>query len=161
MLALVMLAPAGRRGPMLCALLVVTVLAASATAFASAGSSPVLKSPRNGQAVRTGAITLIVEDPDVPAHVRPVYAQISRQRKLDKYGHLVSCIDSAHGCEFVALHPWKHHPGYWIYTTNANFPGYWAVTPGKYYWQTQHVAPLCQAPGCEVASAIHWFRVVA
>lgn len=40
------------------------------------------------------------------------------------------------------------------------FPGVWNETPGKYFWQAQHTAPLCQAPHCEVISAMHSFRVV-
>ena len=27
-----------------------------------------------------------------------------------------------------------------MYTTTYSFQGYWAVTPGKYYWQEYHVA---------------------
>jgi len=41
-----------------------------------------------------------------------------------------------------------------------DFPGVWNETPGKYYWQAQYTAPLCQAPHCEVLSAMHSFRVV-
>jgi hypothetical protein len=47
----------------------------------------------------------------------------------------------------------------WIYSSHYNFPGYWAVTPGKYYWQAQHVAPLCHAPHCTVFSDVRSFRV--
>jgi hypothetical protein len=139
---------------------VAIVLAGAAAAFGSGFSSPVLKSPGKGKRVHAGVITLIVKDPGVPKDVRPVYVTISPKRKLDKYGRLFQYKGCGSKCDFVGLKPWRHHAGEWIYKSQFNFPGYWAVTPGKYYWQAQHVAPLCQAKGCEVAGAIHTFTVV-
>jgi hypothetical protein len=135
-------------------------LAGAAVALGSPFSAPVLKSPGKGKRLHAGVITLIVKDPGVPKDVQPVYVTISPKRKLDKYGRLKQYGGCGSKCDFVALKPWRHHAGEWIYKTPFNFPGYWAVTPGKYYWQAEHVAPLCQAKGCEVASAIHTFRVV-
>jgi hypothetical protein len=136
------------------------VLAFSAVALASGLSSPVLKAPHNGGRVHTGRITLIAKDPGVPNDVRPVYVAISPKRKLDRYGHLYKCLKVSRGCEFIALRPWHGHPGMWKYTATVGFPGYWAVTPGKYFWQAEHTAPLCHAKGCEVVSKIGTFRVV-
>ena len=93
--------------------------------------------------------------------MRPVYVTIAREEEAqprwsaDPVQRLQ--LDQ---CDFVALKPRKGHPGEWIYTTPFNFPGYWAVTPGKYYWQAEHVAPLCKAKGCEVVSKIRTFTVV-
>ncbi len=138
-----------------------TGLAGAAVALGSPFSKPVLKSPGSGKRVHAGVVTLIVKDPGVPRHVQPVYVTISPKRKLNRYGRLTdkNCSLGVQ-CVFVALKPWRHHAGEWIYKSQFNFPGYWAVTPGRYYWQAEHVAPLCQAKGCEVASAIHSFRVV-
>jgi hypothetical protein len=140
------------------ALLCAAVIAAVATA--SPFSPPQLKAPRNHHRVHAGVITLIVKDPGVPRGVRPVYVTIRPDRKLDRHGFLKAPGRRCHRCDFVAMKPWKHHRGFWIYKSKFNFPGYWAVTPGKYYWQADHVAPLCHAKGCEVVSRIHWFRVV-
>jgi hypothetical protein len=129
-------------------------------AIASPLSRPVLRSPRNGGNVRSGRVTLIVKDPGVPKAVRPVYVTISNKRKLDKYGHLAVRFHCNGRCDFLALHPWRGHRGYWIVHAPRGFTPWWSVTPGKYYWQAVHTAPLCQAKGCTVASAIHWFRVV-
>jgi hypothetical protein len=148
------------RSPVAFALAVVCLLAVSATAVASGFSAPILRAPGNGKAVHAGTVTLIVNDPGVPNDVRPVYVTISDKRSLDKYGHLKMAKHCSSRCDFLALHPWKGHKGLWITKTQFNFPGYWAVTPGKYYWQASHVAPLCEAKGCSVVSAIHTFHIV-
>jgi hypothetical protein len=48
----------------------------------------------------------------------------------------------------------------WIVHAPGGFKPWWAVTPGKYYWQAVHTAPNCAAPGCRVVGPIHAFRVV-
>jgi hypothetical protein len=136
------------------------VLAGGTVALGSGLSRPVLKSPGNGKRLHASVITLIVKDPGVPKSVRPVYVTISAKRKVDRYGKLIEYKGCGSWCDFVALTPWRHHAGEWIYKSAYNFPGYWAVTPGKYYWQATHVAPLCQAKGCEVDSRIRTFTVV-
>lgn len=139
------------------AALAVTALFALAS-VALGATAPVLKSPRNGHAVNPGAVRLVVFDPSVGGS--SLYVAIRRQRKLDRYGYLVhNPCDVAKGCDFITLNHWKGHPGYWVYVTRVSFPGYWGTTPGKYYWQASIVAPLCAAPGCELVSAIHSFRV--
>ncbi len=143
------------------------VIAVPAVAFAGAGvafgspfSHPVLKSPGKGTRVHAGVVTLIVKDAGVPKSVRPVYVTISARKTLNRFGRLTQSKTCGSKCDFVALAPRKGHRGEWIYKTPFNFPGYWAVTPGKYYWQAEHVAPLCKAKGCEVVSPIHTFTVV-
>lgn len=151
----------GRSGRRILTLTAVAVcaLAGAAVALASPFSAPVLVSPHTGGSVAAGTITLIVKDPGVPKSVRPVFVQISRHRKLDKNGFLARCLNVSKGCDFIALKPRNGHPGEWIAKSGPGFPGYWATTPGKYYWQANHTAPLCQAKGCEVVSKIHSFRV--
>jgi hypothetical protein len=149
-----------RRRSSIFAIAVVCLLGGAVTALASPLSAPILRSPGLGKSVHAGKITLVVKDPGVPNNVSPVYVTISSKRKLDKYGHLIINVAKCNRCDFTSMHHWKGHPGLWIVTSKFSFAGYWAVTPGKYYWQAQHVAPLCQAPGCEVVSAIHSFRVV-
>ena len=39
---------------------------------------------------------------------------------------------------------WKGHPGKWIYRAKYNFPGYWGVTAGTYYWQVHHFVARLQ-----------------
>ena len=149
-----------RRVVVASALAAVCVLAGAALALANGNTKPVLKTPKLGATVHAGKITLVAYDPGVPKSVNDVDAQIEPHRKLDKNGYLKSCLNVTKGCDFVGLKPWKGHPGFWRYTANADFPGYWAVTAGKYYWQVSHTAPDCDAKGCEIASAIHSFKVV-
>jgi hypothetical protein len=147
------------RGSIVTALILIGVLGGTAVAVASSFSAPILRSPHQGAHVAAGVVTLTVEDPGVPASVGPVYATISPKRTLDKNGYLKTARGCSGRCDFVKLHHWKGHPGMWIYKSTYNFPGYWAVTPGRYYWQANHVAELCQAKGCEVVSKIHAFFV--
>jgi hypothetical protein len=151
---------ARRRWPVSLVVAIVCLLAGAAVAVASSFSPPVLRAPRNGQHVHAGRVTLLVYDPGVPADVRPLFVTISSKRTVDKFGHLKIDISRCKHCDFVSLRPVKRHPGLWSYTAHFNFPGYWAVTPGKYYWQANHVAERCQAPECEVVSEIHTFRIV-
>jgi hypothetical protein len=138
----------------------VCLLAGATVALANGFTTPVLKSPHQGQRVRAGTVTLVVYDPGVPKDVNDLAVQIEPRRKLGRNGHLATCLKVSKGCDFIGLKKWAHHPGFWRFTTSATFPGYWAVTPGKYYWQASHTAPLCQAKGCEIVSAIHSFRIV-
>lgn len=138
---------------------VIAALAVSGVALASGLSKPILKKP--GRIVhKSDKFTWVVKDPGVPKSVRPVYVQVEPKRKLDKNGFLKSCVDVGHGCSFLALKPWKGHPGLWKLTDTGDFPGWYGRTPGKYYYQAQHVAPDCQAKGCTVVSKIKSFRVV-
>ena len=86
---------------------------------------------------------------------------ISYKRSLDRYGHLVQphhC--DVIRCDFLALRPYRGHPGFYTFLAlDHPFPGYWASTPGTYFWQAEHVANLCDAPGCEVVSPIRTFKV--
>jgi hypothetical protein len=141
-------------------LALVLVFAFAGAALAGNFTTPKIKSPRNGAHVHAGRITIKVYDPGVSHDVSPVNVTINPHRKLDKYGHLKSNCSVSKGCEFYGLKKWKHHPGWWILTENVSFPGFWAVTPGTYYMQASHVAPLCQAKGCEVVGRIQKIHIV-
>jgi hypothetical protein len=147
----------GRRLTLALVAAVIGALAVSGVALASGLSKPILKKP--GGSVHKGKITFVVRDPGVPNDVRPVYIQIRPKRKLDKYGFLARCIDVDKGCYFTHLQPWRGHPGLWKVTIGDDFAGFFASTPGKYYWQASHVAPLCNAKGCQIVSKIKSFRV--
>lgn len=144
----------------LAAALACLIAALAAVAVASPFSAPVLNKPTNGKTVHAGAIKLIVKDPGVPHEVQPVYVTIAPKRKVNKSGNLIQYKGCGTHCDFVALKPWAGHKGFWVYTAQFDFPGYWAATPGTYYWQAEHVAPQCKAPGCEVVSKIGTFKVV-
>jgi hypothetical protein len=128
-----------RRLVLVLAATVVTALAVSGVALASGFSKPILKQP--GSSVRTGKITFVVKDPGLHGLARPVYIQISSQRKLDKNGFLARCIEVRHGCYYAALKPWKGHLGLWRVTISGSFNGFFTSTPGKYYWQAGGSAP--------------------
>jgi len=102
------------------------------TAAAAGGVSPALLSP-NHKHVAQGRIRLVVEVPLKPTS-HGVFIAVSPTRKLDKYGHLKVCSSSR--CDFVSPTHWKGHD--FSYVAPFNFPGYWSVTPGKYYWQAHY-----------------------
>jgi hypothetical protein len=140
-------------------LALVGIIASGAMALASNSTRPTLKAPHKGQAVHAGTIRLVVYEPGLTDS--SLYVAIRRQRKLDRNGYLAhNPCDVSKGCDFITLQHWHGHRGYWVYTAGVSFPGYWATTPGRYYWQASIVAPSCQAKGCEIASAIHTFKVV-
>lgn len=110
--------------------LLTLVLAGVALASSPA---PRLLSP-NGKSVQPGAIKVTVDIPLTPVK-HGVFIAIQPNRKL-KGGHLSGLCSKR--CDFVTP---KHVRGHkWAYTAKYNFPGYWAVTPGKYYWQAHYYA---------------------
>jgi len=121
-----------RAGTLVVALAV--VLVATAAAVAAGGVSPKLLSP-NHKHVAQGRIRLVVDVPLKPAS-HGVFIAISRSRKLDKYGHLKVCGSTAKGCDFISPNHWKGHD--YSYVAPFSFPGFWSVTPGKYYWQAHY-----------------------
>jgi len=137
-----------------CAAGVIVALSASAIAFAAI-AHPTLISPKGK--VAPGHIKLVVKASGA-SRVYPVYVQIEPKRKIGKYGLLKTCTSSAHGCAFVQLKKGKH--GDWSYKAPTEiFSGWWAQTPGKYYWQAQFVDKLCRFPGCYNRSKIGSFTV--
>ncbi len=119
-----------RAGAVVAALMVVLV----AVAVAAGGLSPRLLSP-NHKRVGPGRIRLAVDVPVKPTS-HGVFIAVSRSRKLDEYGHLKVCGSTASGCDFVSPTHWKGRD--YSYLAPFNFPGYWSVTPGKYYWQAHY-----------------------
>jgi hypothetical protein len=128
-------------------------------AAVAAGLRPTLGKP-NHKPVHVGAIVLKLADAAPKARKYGVFITINKMRRLDKHGNLSSSpCHSDSGCTFVQAKPWAHHPGMWVYSPpNYGFPGFWATTPGKYYWQAEHTD--CNMPGCEATSKIGWFQVV-
>jgi hypothetical protein len=151
----------GRRRPLLvvCALALTGVIAFAGVATA-AGGNPALVSPKKGAHVGPGSIRLVVRDTAVPSGFI-VFVQISHKRKLDKFGNLASCNAVKKGCDFLGLKRYKGHAGEWVYTSpGVGFPGYWATTPGRYYWQAQHVnCFVTEQDSCHVTSKIGSFVV--
>jgi hypothetical protein len=122
---------AGFRAGIVAAALTVA-LAMAAVAIAAAGTAPQLLSP-NHKHIAPGQIRLVVGVP-LAAAKHGVFVAISPNRKRDKNGHLKVCGSSR--CDFVGPTHWKGHK--YSYVAKFNFPGYWAVTPGKYYWQAHY-----------------------
>jgi hypothetical protein len=149
----------GRRFSMVLAVVLVGSLVAAAVALAASFPKPVLKSPGKGKSVHAGHIVLRV-NVHLPGGERHLFVAIGPTRKsvalqiLDKPAPK-GCNER---CTFVELRQVK--PGVWTYRAKFSFPGIWNETPGKYFWQAQYTAPLCEAPHCEVIGAMHSFRVV-
>ncbi len=120
-----------RAGAIVLALTVVLALAGAAVA--AGGLAPKLLTP-NHKKVSPGRIKLVVDVPLTPA-AHGVFIAIS-PKKHTKSGQLKVC-SVLHRCDFVEA---AHHHGHkWTYTAPAdNFPGWWATTPGKYYWQVHY-----------------------
>lgn len=111
---------------------VVLLLAIAAGAAAASGVAPTLGSP-NHHRVNPGRIRLVVNIPVKP-NKHGVFIAITPKRKLDRNRHLKACFSKR--CDFVSPTHWKGHK--YSYVAKFNFPGYWAVTPGKYYWQVHY-----------------------
>ena len=107
------------------------LLAIAGTAIAG-GVTPTLLSP-NHKHIAPGHIRLVVNVPLKP-NSHGVFVAISPKKDLDKAGHLKDC--GAKRCDFVGPTHWKGSK--YSYVAKFNFPGYWAVTPGKYYWQAHY-----------------------
>ncbi len=136
-------------------------VAFSGVAVAALPGAPTLVSPKHGAHVNPGQITLIVHDTAVPSGFN-VFVAISKHRKVNKFGELGKCKDVSKGCDFISLKRRKGHPGQWIYKSNpqVEFPGWWARTPGTYYWQADHVDCFTtEADSCHVISKIGSFHV--
>jgi hypothetical protein len=148
----------GRQLTVALAAAVVTVLAISSLAFAAGSTAPVLKTPGAGNNVKAGKIRLVVKDTSADARTYGVFVAINHHKKFDKYHELSSKCAVDKGCDFVQLKRWAHHPGLWTYTAKFNFPGYWAATSGRYFWQANHVGGSSRSG--HVTSTIHSFLVV-
>jgi hypothetical protein len=137
----------------------VVSLVAAAVALAASFPRPALKSPGNGKSVHAGHIVLRV-NVHLPAGEHALYAAIGPTRKAVSRLILLKPAPKGCGakCTFISFRQVK--PGVWTYKAKFTFPGVWNETPGKYFWQAQYTAPLCQAPHCEVLGAMHSFRVV-
>ena len=109
----------------------VILLAIAGTAIAG-GVTPTLLSP-NHKHIAPGHIRLVVEVPLKP-NAHGVFIAISPKKDLDKDGHLKDC--GVKRCDFVGPTHWKGDK--YSFLAKFNFPGYWAVTPGKYYWQAHY-----------------------
>ena len=150
-----------RRTAALGAVVLVCSLAFAGVAGAALPGAPTLVSPKQGRHVTPGHITLVVNDTAVPSGFN-VFVQISKHRKLDSSGNLASCNAVRRGCDFLSMKKWKGHPGKWIFKTDPNesFGGWWATTPGTYYWQADHVNCFTtEADSCHVTSRIGSFHV--
>jgi hypothetical protein len=141
---------AGFRAAALLAAVTVVLALASAGALAVGGPSPSLLSP-NHKHVAAGHIRLVVSVPRTPA-THGVFITISPKPKLDRLGHLKFCAGRA--CDFVQPGHWKGHK--YSYVAPFTFSGYWAVTPGKYYWQAHYYTVGDTAV---YYSAVGWFVV--
>lgn len=118
-----------RVGAFVAALLV--VLCATG-AVAVGAPAPKLLAP-NHKHVKPGRIRLVVDVPLKPSK-HGVFVTIAAKRKLDRFGHLKLC--GTNRCDLVGPKHWKQHK--YSYVAPFNFPGYWAVTPGRYYWQAHY-----------------------
>jgi hypothetical protein len=150
-----------RRTAALGAVVLACSLVFAGVALAALPGAPSLVSPKNRAHVQPGHITLIVHDTHVIKGFN-VFVQISKHRKLNKTGNLADCNAVSKGCDFVSLKPRKGHPGQWVYKTDpgVNFPGWWATTPGTYYWQADHInCSVTGADRCHVTSKIGSFHV--
>jgi hypothetical protein len=136
----------------------IVVVGAAVALAAGSAFTPKLRSP-NGKHVSRGQIQLTAKIKDA----KTVYVWVTRKRKL-KHGKLVQCTKSSKGCLVSTM---KHKGAdKWVYKApKYDFPGWWATTPGKYYWQVQSFAkqPPCKFGGangdCAPLSKVGSFTV--
>lgn len=115
-------------------------IAGTAVAIAASVYTPRLGSP-NGKHVSPNAFSLTAKIADA----KTVYVWVSKKRKI-KHGNLVECTRATKGCLVDTMKRWKGTSDGWILRPQKyTFPGYFADTPGKYYWQVQSFA---KSPPC-------------
>lgn len=137
------------------ALVLAMVASLAVAAAALAGSDvPTLLGPHKA---RRGHVRLVVRDTGPDARKYGVFVTINRHKQFDKFHHLKNCKNVAKGCQFIQLKRWKGHPGLWTETGHYDFPGYWATTPGRYFWQAQVVG---NGAGGLIVSNIKSFRII-
>lgn len=140
-----------------CVTAMATLLGASTTL--AAATSPKLVKPANKGTVHGGHIQLVVRDSSSLAKKYGVFVSISRSRKTNAHGQLKEVKNVSKGGGFIEMKAWKGHPGMWIYKPpKYTFPGFWASTAGRYYWQAEHTD--CEIKGCEALSKIQSFTEV-
>jgi hypothetical protein len=142
------------------AFVLASIAVAGAAVALAAGSAytPKLGAP-NGKHVKPGQIQLTAKIKDA----KKVYVWITRKHKV-KQGRLVQCTTSSQGCVVSTM---KHKgQNKWVYKSpKYNFNGWFATTPGKYYWQVQSFAkrPPCKFGGangdCAPLSKVGTFTV--
>jgi hypothetical protein len=145
----------GRRLGATLAIALIGLFVVGASAIAAGSASPSLVKP-NGN-VRRGKVRLVVKDTSALARKYGVFVTINRHKQFDRYHHLKNCHNLRGGCQLIQLKKYKGHPGEWTDTGHYNFTGYWASTPGKYYWQAQTVG---NGRGGLNVSKIGSFRVI-
>jgi hypothetical protein len=124
------------------------VAIAGATVALAAGSlfTPKLGTP-NGKHVKQGPVTLTAKI----VGAKTVFLWLTPKDKI-RAGKLVSCTNSAKGCDYVEMKKWKGHADGWVYDAPAyKFAGWWTTTPNKYYWQVESIAntPPCTLGGSD------------
>jgi hypothetical protein len=110
------------------------LLASGAVAVAG-GLDPTLGSP-NHKSVGAGRPTLHVK---VPQAAHDVFIAIQPNKRL-KDGHLSGGCGVTKRCDYLLTT--KHHGHvYYVKAAAGGFSGWWATTPGKYYWQAEYFTP--------------------
>jgi len=107
---------------------------------ATAGSQiPIITFPCNGAVLNVGSKpTFKVYDANIYAHKYKRFINLSS--KAPRHG-IVPSDDGADGV-FGALTQVMGHRTQWFdKPTYETYPGYWSITPGKYYVQVQQVDP--------------------
>jgi hypothetical protein len=131
----------------------VSLVALVTTAAAVAAVSVSLGSP-NGKHVKHGHIKVVVA-----VHGSSggnLYVLIAGRKQVNA-GHLNATCNVTAACDTLKLHPWRGHPGKWIYTGRwFTFPGYWASSKGKRFWQAEY---FCPGTSCQSWSNIGSFTV--
>jgi hypothetical protein len=123
------------------------VLLVPAGASASNGITPV--SPKSGAKIHAGTPpTFKVRS----VGSGPVWVHVCKSKKKDKDGVI---------CSTESIGQAKKKGGVYSYKPKKyTYPGFWAVTPGTYYWQAFRIA--CDAGGsdCDQEGQIAKFTIV-
>lgn len=144
-----------RTAGVLAAVAAMMAIAGAAVAIASSSYTPKLGSPNGKHVSRNGfALTAKIAD------AKTVYIWVNKKHKLKK-GQLAECTASQKGCVVDTMKRWSGHKNGWIYKpAKDTFPGWFANTPGKYYWEIQSFAKQPPCSGlCYFYSKIGTFTV--
>ena len=146
------------RGALLGAVIASLMMLLVGASSASALTHPKLFGPKRGTVFPVNSpITFKVKDTSRNAKRYSMYLTVSNKKKFKKSGTGKGDLLLTKPGDFSSL---KRSGSTFTYTPARNtFPGWYMVTPGKYYWQAFHIDCSQRGLQCHVHSKLGSFYV--
>lgn len=146
------------RGTLLAAALASLMLLCAGVSSASALTHPKLLGPKRGTVFPVGSQpTFKIRDTSRNARTYRMYITIANAKKFKKHGSNRGDLVQTKPGDFDSL---TRKGSTFTYTApKYTFPGFYMVTPGKYYWQVFHIDCSQKGFRCHVHSKLGSFYV--